>query len=93
MDWTFWLVGALLPLALVSWLDTKARVSRIERKLNALLRHHSVELTHRLPLSDRVKQLVSDPDRKMEAIKVYRKETGAGLAEAMEAVEAYIHSR
>lgn len=93
MDWTLWAVGALLLLALASWLDTKARVSRIERNLNALLRHHGVDPTQGLPLSDRVKQLASDPARKIEAIKVYREETGAGLAEAKEAVEAYIHSQ
>jgi ribosomal protein L7/L12 len=31
--------------------------------------------------------------RKIEAIKVYREETGVGLTEAKEAVEAYIHSK
>jgi ribosomal protein L7/L12 len=41
------------------------------------------------PLSDRVKELASDPSRKIEAIKAYREETGAGLAEAKAAVEAY----
>jgi ribosomal protein L7/L12 len=45
------------------------------------------------PPSDRVKQLASDSSRKIEAIKVYREETGAGLAEAKEAVEAHIRSK
>ena len=94
MDWTLWAVGAFLILiALASRLDTKARVGRIERKLNALLRHHGVDPTQGLPLSERVKQLAGDPARKIEAIKVYREETGAELVEAKEAVEAYIHSR
>lgn len=94
MDWLLWVVGAILLLmAVASWLDTKARVGRIERKLNALLRHHGVDPTQGLPLSDRVKQLADDPARKIEAIKVYREETGAWLAEAKEAVEAYIHSK
>jgi hypothetical protein len=44
-------------------------------------------------LSDRVKQLASDPSKKIEAIKTYREETGAGLAEAKEAVEAFINSK
>jgi ribosomal protein L7/L12 len=94
MDWTLWVgVAALLLMAVASWLDTKARVGRIERKLNALLRHHGVDPTQGLPLSERVKQLADDPARKIEAIKVYREESGAGLAEAKEAVEAYIYSR
>ncbi len=38
-------------------------------------------------MSDRVKELASDPSRKIEAIKLYREETGLGLAEAKEAVE------
>ena len=44
-------------------------------------------------LSDCVKQLASDPSKKIEAIKTYREETGAGLAEAKEAVEAFINSK
>jgi ribosomal protein L7/L12 len=95
MEWAVAaVVGAvLLLMALGSWLDTRARVARIERKINALLRHHGVDPTQGSPLSERVKQLANDPSRKIEAIRVYREETGAGLAEAKEAVEAYIHSK
>ncbi len=94
MDWTWVAVGAIfLLVALGSWWSLTDRVGRIERKLNALLRHHGVDPTRGLPLSERVKQLAGDPARKIEAIKVYREETGAGLAEAKEAVEAYIHGR
>jgi hypothetical protein len=57
MEWTLWAAaGVLLFLAVASWLDTKASVGRIERKLNALLRHHGVDPTQGMPLSDRVKQ-------------------------------------
>ncbi len=50
-------------------------------------------LVHGKPLSDRVKQLARDPATKSEAIKVYREETGAGLPEAKEIVEAFINSK
>jgi Ribosomal protein L7/L12 C-terminal domain len=94
MDWVWVIFGAALLLAAVgSWWTLTDRVGRIERKLNALLRHHGVDPTRGLPLSDRVKQLADDPARKIEAIKVYREETGEGLAEAKEAVEAYIHGK
>ncbi len=83
----------LVILALLSYSDTKARIGRIERKLNALLRHHGVDPTQGLALSDRVKELAGDPTRKIEAIKVYREETGAGLKEAKDAVEAFINSK
>ena len=42
------------------------------------------------PLSERVKELARGPDRKFEAIRVYREETGASLAEAKTAVEGYL---
>ena len=43
-----------------------------------------------VPPSDRVKEIARDPARKIEAIKVYREETGASLADAKAAVEAFI---
>jgi ribosomal protein L7/L12 len=39
-------------------------------------------------ISERVKQLAADPSRKIEAIREYRRETGAGLAEAKSAIES-----
>jgi hypothetical protein len=44
------------------------------------------------PLSESVKSLARDPGRKIEAIKMYREETGRGLAEAKDAVEAYMQT-
>jgi hypothetical protein len=78
-------------MAMIFYMGTIARLQRIERKLNALLRHQGVDPTQGLPLSDRVKELAGDPSRKIEAIKVYREETGASLAEAKEAVEAFMN--
>ncbi len=89
------LIGLSVFIALIvigSYLDTKARSARIEHKLNLLLRHSGIDLLEGLPLSDRVKEIARDPPRKIEAIKIYREETGAGLAKAKEAVEAYINS-
>jgi ribosomal protein L7/L12 len=68
-------------------------VARIDRKLNLILQHLNVDPSQRLRMSERVKQLARDPAAKIEAIKVYREETGAGLADAKEAVEAYIDSQ
>jgi hypothetical protein len=95
MEWALLLGSAIgtLLVVLFSYGNTTARLRGIERKLNALLRHHGVDPTQGLPLSDRVKQLAADPGRKIEAIKVYRDETGAGLAEAKEAIESFTKSR
>ncbi len=94
MEWTLLaIVIAILLVVLVSYGNTTARIRGIERKLNALLRHHGVDPTQGIPLSDRVKQLAADPGRKIEAIKVFCEETGAGLAEAKEAVESFTNRK
>jgi len=84
------LAGVVAIWATVTQMDR--RLARTERKLNALLRHFSVEWTQMPALSDRVKELARDPKQKIQAIKAYREETGAGLAEAKEAVEEFIDS-
>lgn len=66
------------------------RLARTEQKLNVLLRHFGLDPAEGTPLSERVKEIARDPARKIEAIKVYREETGAGLADAKTAVEAFI---
>ncbi len=69
---------------------------RLEGKLNLILKHLNLEYVDTaipVPLSDEVKALANDPSRKIHAIKVYREQTGLGLKEAKDAVEAYIASR
>src|SRR5262245_15706843 len=67
-------------------------LARVDRKLNLLLKHMNISYDEVVGLSDRVKELARDPSRKIEAIKAYRDETGAGLADAKETVEAFIDS-
>lgn len=75
-----------------SYLNTKARVARIEHQLDMLLKLNGIDVTKALPLSDHVKEIARDPARTIAAIKAHRVETGASLREAKDAVEAYIHS-
>jgi hypothetical protein len=95
MDYALFAIGVgILFVGIMTWIITNSRLQGIERKLNALIRHHGVDPTQStLPLSDRVKQLAADPGRKIEAIKAYRKETGAGLEEAREAIESFVNSK
>ena len=86
----FFLLLVIVILLAVLVTDIKGRLARVEHKLNLLLRNAGIELGQ--PVSDRVKEIARDPARKIEAIKVYREETGAGLAEAKQAVEEYINS-
>ena len=63
------------------------RVARVERKLDLILDH--LGLREHDPRMDEVVALLRD-DRKIQAIKVYREITGAGLKEAKDAVEQLI---
>jgi hypothetical protein len=68
------------------------RLRRIERKLDLILEFlhvpvKDVELVNQV--SAAVRQL-ADEGRKIEAIKLYREQTGAGLREAKEMVESYM---
>jgi hypothetical protein len=60
------------------------RLGVIERKLDLILKALGVE--YRDDLADRLAKLVAE-GRKIEAIKIYREQTGAGLKEAKDAVE------
>jgi hypothetical protein len=70
-----------------AWFAHRERMAMIAQGIDPDRRGRPIR---RHPLSDRVKQLASDPARKIEAIKVYREETGAGLAEAKEVVEGFL---
>lgn len=61
------------------------RLNRLEDKVDLLLKHAGLEEPP-LPRQDEVVALVR-AGRKIEAIKVYREATGAGLVEAKNAVE------
>jgi hypothetical protein len=94
MDWGLVVLSVGIALLVVgSYVGMKARLARLEHKLNLLLRHSGIDLLQGLPLSERVKEMARDPARKIEAIKIDREETGTGLAEAKEAVEAYLNSQ
>jgi len=94
MEWQYAALFVLIiVVAVASAQDSAARTARIERKLNLLIRHAGIDPLQGLPLSERVKEIASDPARKIEAIKLYREESGASLKEAKDAVEAFINSK
>ncbi len=90
-NWAYWGI-AFVVLTLLGISSTVqqllARVATIERKLDLLLRQLGVDPVP--PMSDRVKLLAQNPTQKIAAIKAYREETGTGLKEAKDAVEAYM---
>ena len=97
MEWgVLGISTAILVVAVISWVSRNfaSPEHRNRESSNALIRHHGVDPTQGLlPLSDRVKQMAVDPGRKIEAIIAYREETGAGLAEAKEAIESFANGK
>jgi len=68
----------------------------LQRKMNALLAFHHIELPKPPPsgLSPEVERLASSPDSKIAAIKLYREQNpGTGLAEAKAKIEAFAKGR
>ena len=64
-----------------------ATIARIERKLDLILKHLGIEDDPCAALPQEV-LIALERGNKIEAIKLYREATGAGLAEAKDAVEA-----
>ncbi|MFF3894565.1 ribosomal protein L7/L12 [Streptomyces sp. NPDC001812] len=60
------------------------RAARLERKLDLVLEH--LDLHEEVPRRDEIVALVREGKR-IQAVKAYREVTGAGLAEAKEAVD------
>ena len=65
------------------------RLLRIEKKLDLILDHLGLEFQ---PFNDEVRQ-AADSGNKILAIKLYREQTGLGLAQAKKDVEEYLHTR
>jgi len=84
---TFWIalaiLGVSMTIAIVQGGD-RARLARVERMLDALVRHAGVDIA---AMADKQAGELVRAGKKIEAIKVYREFTGAGLAEAKAHVE------
>src|SRR5882724_11363265 len=87
-----WVVGIFVLTAIshITRLSASIRrdVARLDRKLDLLMKQVGVSYEESFGFSERVKEIARDPNRKIEAIKAYREETGADLADAKQAVEA-----
>jgi hypothetical protein len=84
----FWIALAILGMTIcLAVVQGRAqdRLVRLERKVDALLKQAGIDPTP--PVSQEVGDLARQ-GKKIEAIKLYREQTGAGLAEAKEQVEA-----
>ena len=94
MTWYYWL-SLILGLGVFGSLmgGHIQRLQEVERKLNLLLEHAGLDPLAPVEPSQTVKDLALDPSRKIEAIRQYRKETGAGLKDAAKVIEAVLTRR
>jgi ribosomal protein L7/L12 len=90
MDATFWLLAALFLVVLASsWTDARnndgVRLARLERKVDLILRHLGLDSNQ--DVNPQIIELMQS-GRKIQAIKLYRQQTGVGLKEAKDYVES-----
>ena len=82
-------LGIIMLLVLVAsnkLLEVSGRLTRLERKMDALLSHHNITPPE---MSERVQALAKDPNLKIAAIKALRLQANLGLVEAKNWVESY----
>ena len=87
MDVTFWLVIGLVGVVVwwTSWsADAGRRLGRLERKVDLILSHLAIDPNQ--GVDEKVMELMK-AGKKIQAIKLYRQQTGCGLKEAKDYVE------
>lgn len=90
MDATFWLVAAVLLVVLgSSWTAASSnsgrRLGRLEQKVDLILTHLGLDPNQGVNLE--IMELMKT-GQKIQAIKLYREQTGVGLKEAKDYVES-----
>jgi Ribosomal protein L7/L12 C-terminal domain len=87
MDGTFWLVLVFGLLLMANFMSPKARGnnSRLERKVDLILKHLGIDPNQ--GVNEKIVELMK-AGQKIEAIKLYRVQTGAGLKDAKDYVES-----
>jgi len=81
------LVGIILSLAAFDSFNER-RIRNIERRLALLLHHFGIDPSANVPPSEQVRRLAADPGKKMQAIRLYSKETGADIKTAAATINA-----
>jgi ribosomal protein L7/L12 len=85
----YYFIGAI-AICLFRIFSLNNRLSELENKFAKLSEKLGYVEDPPKPPSERVMSLALDPLQKIEAIKIYREETGCGLKEAKDAVEYYL---
>ena len=88
MDATFWIVVGTFVMVLLSMARNSSsggsNNSRLERKVDLILKHLGID--PKQGVDEKIMELMK-AGQKIQAIKLYRQQTGAGLKEAKDYVE------
>ena len=93
METAIWASGVLLTVTVFA-ISFSSRIRKLSQRMDALERRRG--LPSEFPTDDERtpwQTLALDHTSKIQAIKAYREETGAGLAEAKQAVEKWLKTR
>jgi len=91
--WFEFFVPLLLLWICWSTVSLDRRMRAVEQSVAALLRHFNLNPSAFAPPSERVKELAADPARKIEAMRLYRQETGADLKTAQAMIDSLAAGR
>jgi ribosomal protein L7/L12 len=94
MDSAIWLSGIVVSIVIVA-VVVGDRLSKLDRRIATIERMLRLHPEYRSAEKDLTEwqKLALDPSSKIQAIKAYREETGADLAEAKNAVEKWMKTR
>ena len=94
METAIWASGVLLTVTVFA-ISFSSRIRKLSQRMDALERRQRLPSEFPTHEDDRTpwQTLALDHSSKIQAIKAYREETGAGLAEAKQAVEKWLKTR
>ena len=87
MTITEYVLAFLLSANALSLFSHMRHIQEMERKLNLVLTHLGIDPNVQVAPSSHVMSLAADPRQRIEAIKAYREQTGAGLKEAVAVID------
>jgi hypothetical protein len=89
------IVALILAVAAIVMHSSKGerRIRTIERRLALLLDHFGIDPAAHVPPSEQVKQLAADPSKRLQAVRLYCKETGADIKTSAAVIAALPSNR
>ena len=87
MTFTEWVLLILLSASGAAHFGYMRRIQELERKLNLVLTHLGIDSNATVAPSSHVMRLAANPRQRIEAIKAYREQTGAGLKVAAAVID------